>query len=545
MKKPKQSQWTKITFLLTIILAGGFLRFYKLDWGDGNYFHPDEYHLVISANQIVFPNQMHPHLFSYGSTTVYLMYFTKLLIQTLFNYKVGLFLVGRFFSASFSTLSLPIIYLIAKDVFNKSNCALLTTLVSALTPGIIQQAHFATPESAITFWMLLSLYFTIKYLKKPKPKTAACAGVSIGLAAATKITSTLTLPGPITIFFYKFLQEKKLKNFLLITIIFLLSASAFFFLAFPYSILDSQGLKSSMNYETAVGMGRQKVFYTRSFENTIPIVFQFRKILIHAIDPVNLILGTLGFFSMIYLLIKNHKKEIRAVYFLVIFFFSSYFLFNSFLYAKWTRFIAPTFSYFAIFSTFLISNLQRVNKKAGQVLIGLSLVSAVIWSFSFFSIYTKDDVRTQATTWIQTDIPKGSYILTETGNIAEVPLKGNYPKLAFDFYHLDQDPTLQYQLLEELEKSEYFIIQSRRMFMDHSRNNFPLTYNFYNQLTSGFLGFKKINEFTSFPTIPLTSITINDESAEETWSVFDHPVIRIYKKTLPLNVNDYKEILKI
>ena len=36
---------------------------------------------------------------------------------------------------------------------------------------------------------------------------------------------------------------------------------------------------------------------------------------------------------------------------------------------------------------------------------------------------------------------------------------------------------------------------------------------------------------------------IPDEDAEETWSVFDHPVVRIYKKTNTLSTIEYEQIL--
>ncbi|KXK09391.1 MAG: hypothetical protein UZ22_OP11002001073 [Microgenomates bacterium OLB23] len=49
----------------------------------------------------------------------------------------------------------------------------------------------------------------------------------------------------------------------------------------------------------------------------------------------------------------------------------------------------------------------------------------------------------------------------------------------------------------------------------------------------GSSGYKLVAEVTSFPRIKLFGITWYesiDEHAEETWTVFDHPVIRIYKK---------------
>ena len=101
-----------ITFiiLILIIVLGGFLRFYKLDWGEGLFAHPDEYHIVISVNQLVFPTQMHPHFFNYGTVIIYFDFFTKEFFQ---KFNLNPFLIGRFYSAFFSTLTILSIYLIS------------------------------------------------------------------------------------------------------------------------------------------------------------------------------------------------------------------------------------------------------------------------------------------------------------------------------------------------------------------------------------------------------------------------------------------------
>ena len=100
-----------------------------------------------------------------------------------------------------------------------------------------------------------------------------------------------------------------------------------------------------------------------------------------------------------------------------------------------------------------------------------------------------------------------------------------------------------------LVQADYFIVQSRRMFTNHQRlpETYPITANFYDQLFSKDLGFVKIKDFNSFPklTINHRSLTIDDEFAEETLSVFDHPVIRVYEKIKPLIKTDYEKLLKI
>ena len=86
---------------------------------------------------------------------------------------------------------------------------------------------------------------------------------------------------------------------------------------------------------------------------------------------------------------------------------------------------------------------------------------------------------------------------------------------------MDVNGQLQQELKEHIKKADYIFVPSRRIFINHSKEKYPLLNKYYEDLFSGKLGFKKIAEFSS---------GLNDEQAEETWTVFDHPVIRIYKR---------------
>ncbi len=205
---------------------------------------------------------------------------------------------------------------------------------------------------------------------------------------------------------------------------------------------------------------------------------------------------------------------------------------------------------------------------------------------AFLSIYQNTDVRFTASEWIYKNIPNNSYILFETANVVDIPIvnpkletrnskqtqDSNYQMLSFNFYDLDQNPILQLQLQEHLAKADYIFIPSRRILANHFcnikyqksnikdtyqiskievilnlfqnliqkenkceylRKKYPMLNDYYDKLFSGQLGFKKVAEFSSYPKIQIlgkTILELPDEEAEETWTVFDHPVIRIYKK---------------
>lgn len=550
----------KIDWLLVVLLLlGTILRFYKLDWGEGYFFHPDEYHVAHAVSQLSFPSQMNPHLFSYGSFTVYLIYFSQLFLG-FWGQKfliLNPILLGRFHSAFFSSLTIFVVFLISQVLFKKKFLSYLAAFLVAFTPGLIQQAHFTTPESILTLWLFLTLFLWIKWTEKKKSKFLYLSAVSLGLALGTKIVALTFLPILIILTLAN-LQFKSLKNLIRSIkplVLCPLFIGLIFFLVFPYSLLDWQSFRHSINWEAGVGRGEPIVFYTRQFIDTTPISFQYQRILPYVLGPATLILGTLGLLLMAIIIIKKiFKKKPDYNLIILLLAFLAYLLPNAFLFAKWTRFVAPAFPFFALFATYFVSVFikKRTSAVYRFLFYGLSILlitANLVWSLMFFSIYFQSDVRITTTRWLNQNFSSQDFILTESGNMLEVPLEGNLQKKAFDFYGLDEQPELQNELPKLLVQADYFIIQSRRIFLNHQRlpNQFPITANFFNLLFSGQLGFEKIKEFSSYPQFSIghLKIEIPDEVGEETWSVFDHPVIRIYKKVKPLSFQDYEKILKI
>jgi hypothetical protein len=149
----------------------------------------------------------------------------------------------------------------------------------------------------------------------------------------------------------------------------------------------------------------------------------------------------------------------------------------------------------------------------------------------FFQKYFSPDIRVVASDWINSNISPDSFILSESGNVVDLPL--NQSKIIvnnFDFYNSENIDNLS----AEINKSDYIIIPSRRVF----KNNFLETKNYYQKLFSGELGFQEIKRFSN-----QKALFLNSENAEETWSVFDQPIIRIYKKVNNLSLDDYQKLL--
>lgn len=534
-----------------ILIIGAFSRFYKLDWGQGLFTHPDEYHIASSVNQLSFPNQMHPHFFSYGTTTIYLIYFTRLALESLNSQFLTInflhpILIGRFYSALFATLAILLVYKISRSFLEKK-WALISALFVALTPGLIQQAHFATPESNLTFFLLLVIFSSIKFTHTGKIFYLLLACIAAGLSLGIKIVAALILPIILlSILMHTFSLARpslaRLVRCFTLSITAMVVMLFIFLITAPFVFLDYPGFRSNLNYEGPVATGSLPVFYTRQFTSTTPILFQLEKILPYAIGPTLLLFGILGFVSLVVSQILKPKIEVV----LIILSFLLLFLPNAFLFAKWTRFIVPTFPFFAIFATFFI---KKIPQRLCIVLITALVTIQALWAAAFFSIYLNKDVRISASEWMVSNLGQPATILLEGGNMVDIPLAGNFKRISLDFYALEESQLAQEKVTLTLQESDYFIIQSRRVFLNHqrARYRFPKTAKFYNYLFSGNLGYEQIKTFTSYPNLGFDKYKIEfpDEQAEETWSVFDHPVIRIFKKVRPADRSEYEKAFRV
>ena len=168
---------------------------------------------------------------------------------------------------------------------------------------------------------------------------------------------------------------------------------------------------------------------------------------------------------------------------------------------------------------------------------------------AFFSIYQRPQTRIEASKWIYKNIKPGARILTEKWDYILPISLGNavpaiYNNTAFDMYSL-QDKQKDKMFAEQLSKTDYIVLSSRRVYKTLMRltKDYPFASRYYNILFAGDLGFKEVSEFSSYPS--LFGITINDDGSEETFQVFDHPKVIIFKNEKHFSQHKINKILNI
>ena len=197
--------------VLAIALA---LRVWGITWGlpsATHYFsyHPDE-SVVLETSSLtmnVFAGRLLPHSYHYGSLQFYLVCFANTL-GALFggmdivpkNFAVWypqwakMYLIGRLLTVGMGVGTVWVTYAVGAKLWSR-RAGLAAALILAITPLHAQQSHFLTVDVPATFWVMLSLVWSVRLATDdPKPlKAALFAGVFAGMAAATKYNMALAV----------------------------------------------------------------------------------------------------------------------------------------------------------------------------------------------------------------------------------------------------------------------------------------------------------------------------------------------------------------
>lgn len=193
-------------------------------WGIPNKDHPypyqmDEWHQLNSVRAVFkegTPNiegAAYGPMFQFLLSGIYLAPFALLKIIDPFSVKSGLtnlemigkiFIVLRLNTLIFGILSVFVLAKISQKFF-KIN-PVIPVAFFVFTPIFLSLSNYFKYDIALVFWLLLSLFWLLKYGKDPNLKNYLMAGIACGLAIATKISS---LPLVVIYVFSFFLFNRK------------------------------------------------------------------------------------------------------------------------------------------------------------------------------------------------------------------------------------------------------------------------------------------------------------------------------------------------
>ena len=228
----------------------------------------DEIYHVRNANEIANGQQMYAFVHPLFGTSI-----ISLGIKIFGNSPFG----WRIMGVIFSTLMLPLLYLIIKELFKKEKYAIIGVILLSVEFMHFTTARIATLEPFSIFFIMLMYYFMFKYynmdiIKTKFSKQLIClglSGASMGLACATKFTGVYAGIGLGIIFFVKLFMEykkyqetdnSKIKKTIFHTllaclILFVLIPLAIYILSFTFIVINkNQPFSIKGVYDQTMGM---------------------------------------------------------------------------------------------------------------------------------------------------------------------------------------------------------------------------------------------------------------------------------------------------
>ncbi|MGH7739883.1 MAG: DUF2298 domain-containing protein [bacterium] len=366
-----------------------------------------------------------------------------------------------------------------------------------------------------------------------------------------------------------------------------------FCLLSPWSLLDFSGFQNSMNYEWHV-VSIADACYVLQFKDTLRYWFQLKNlVMVELWWPLGLTVIA-GVIWAIARLIGSFFHVSKKSYVLPLPFMTRrgispsvpdlllliwlipYFGFIGAWNTKFIRYMVPLIPFLCVLGAkFLIvifdalKSSPRLARGVKALVLAATIGGSLFYSAAYMHVYRFQNPWIDASVWIYKNVPPGSVIFNEAwGDGLPVDVSPSedsrldrpmspslYRQKDLTPYELygyptDDSPVKLNYYANTLQQGDYISISSKKLwytltdcspeFRPHGFNVYPITSRYYRLLWSGLLGYKMVAEFHNFPS--LFGWVHPDDMAEESFSVYDHPRVYLFKK---MAVVPSAEILKL
>ncbi len=393
----------------------------------------DEALSVSIALNMVKTGDPNPHWLAHpGSTLIYpLACYCHFLNATLFHCVMSnpdfdvqkfmydnifvLFYIPRYLNVFLFVASVPLLYAIARETFNKT-VGLLSIWIYAISPLLVAWTQLLRSDASALFYSLLAIYACLRMYRHPSLKMQTLFGISMGLAVSSRWPSLAVASVFVLVAMALLIQNKepdaRRRNFM-VAVYGVALAAIVFALTSPYVFIDQGTLiKDLLEEKAAHGLGCDGLSPTQNliwYINTgIPKEFY---------SP-QCFLALLGLTVAIWK--RNLMAIVLATYTLAILVGTSLHPFHA---VKWLVPVAPMFALFAgnglaFCFDFLRQKLTQLSPKLGSIMATAILIFCLVkieyepfmavCRNNFQRSYTSTDI--QFYEWLNSTIPHGTSI---------------------------------------------------------------------------------------------------------------------------------------
>lgn len=195
---------------------------------------------------------------------------------------------------------------------------------------------------------------------------------------------------------------------------------------------------------------------------------------------------------------------------------------------------------------------RNLPKLLALSLAAFALSGAIFWSLAFVNgVYGTDHTWVTFARWVYANVPHGSCIAWEHWDDrmpTDLPEPNGNPG-ARGYYQpqlpmYDEDTQQKYEYLRNtLMNCDYIALASNRLWrtIPGLPERYPMSARYYRALFSGELGFEPVYSVETPP--QLGPFIIDDQPADESFTVYDHPKPILFKKTRQLAAQEWDDIL--
>jgi YYY domain-containing protein len=504
-----------------------------------------------------------------------------------------LHLVGRFITAALDVFTILLVFLIARRLGGLWAGASAATLYACAVQAI-QQAHFFTTDTWVTFFATLALWWALRWQEEGRWYDLVGVSVIAGLALASKLgVATLAIPIGLA-FALRAWRGSRLPDFAISWALLarlarsLLVGAALVYatlrLFLPYVFASASPWDPRLNprytqdIETLRYLAGGDADFPPSYSwaTTDYALFPIEQMFRWEMGWALAVVAWLGLLWGIWRVVRHRNIVFAPVVVWVL----AHYGYQAMQFAKPGRYFLPIFPAFAVLGgAFLcwiafrlwqgggLAWLQRTTPResercdsdtprrnrlltlAGPAIAALVLSGAFAWAFAYTRIYTEPVARVRATTWIYQNIPAGTVLAAELWDDS-LPLRlsghdqspADYQYVQLPVFNADTPEKLG-QMVQALTQTDYIVISSKRTHgvIRQLPARYPMTAQYYRYLFAGSLGFSPVHTFTHFPS--LLGWEIDDSAAEEQFIVFDHPTVHLFVKTESFDPERVRDLL--
>ena len=359
----------------------------------------------------------------------------------------------------------------------------------------------------------------------------------------------------------------------------LLVALLVFTITSPFVFLDwSNWVQAVIKEQGAMVRGEADFPFTRQYRGTVPYIYFFEQQLKWGMGWP---LGIVALAGLAWALLRALLGKAKTGEWILLSWIVPYFGITGLFLAKFMRYMSPVVPLLCVMGVGMLSAIDRwFGRKAEDVkeeeegregkegrrplvplissispvsLISLGiLLLTMLWALAFVNgVYRYTHPWIAASRWIYANVPDGSVLASEHWD-DDLPLGlpepgadwGSHGYRIVDLPLYEDDNESKYQLLRSrLQEADYIVLSSNRLYASIPRlpERYPLTTKYYDLLFGGQLGFEKVAEFTTYPR--LGPLVFRDDSADESFTVYDHPKPMVFQKVQQLSDVEWDDLL--